>query len=329
MSPVHHSPSPRPSIQNLTLTRRGLGRALLGASALAVSGTAVSMSAAPARAEGERVLASWGSSSLAPHSILDHVGSELGFDPVVHYARPAQTSIETLAMRGGHDPLLDLPDGMIPGHTDPIEVTASNLRPEMSLYGYEGWVDDVFCRLDTTDHGTFMFHRVDPGEAKPAVSTAFRSEPQAFSRNGCHVYWMGKNDLTFDGYSADTAIENTQRAWDVDGAGADGRVLVLGYWRTFLDDAARAGDIARVNGEYATRFGPDFYLDVQHLLTDPEWGLSSPPVAGMGLQPVTAPDGGLQPPRELVGDDNMHLNDLGNQVVAWAITEKMRDRWGA
>lgn len=319
---LHRTAHPR------TLSRRSLGRLALVAGGLTAAGTSAAALAPAARAAGDRQIVSWGSSSLAPQSILNGVKDALGFTEAVHYARGGQTSLETLAMRGGLDPELQFPDGVLPAGTEQIEVEASNISPGGSRLSYGGWIDEVGGRIEGTDRGTFLFHRYDAGDAVEVVDPGFRSEPQAYTREaGHHVLWMGKNDLG-GGMGTAVPIENTQRAWDVDGAGEDGRVLVLGYWRTELDDLDRGLEIDAVNTAYAERFGADRFLDAQELLTS-DWGLTSPPVQGLGLQPQIRPDGGAVPPAELIREDGMHLTVEGEQIVSWAITEKMREFWAA
>lgn len=130
-------------------------------------------------------------------------------------------------------------------------------------------------------------------------------------RGRVHLLWTGKNNIG----SYDQVMADTRTCFDVEPATS----VVMGHWHAYNDRKGTANydRLRRVNAGYQATFGTR-YFDAMAALTDPSlW--AAPGVAewkvGTSAKDKEWMSMGL-PPYSLVGTDNMHLNAVGNQVIA-------------
>lgn len=137
-----------------------------------------------------------------------------------------------------------------------------------------------------------------------------------------HVIWAGKNNITTNG--GNTVLADVAAMLDF--TGGYQQTIILGQWTTQRDANTQIAAMRHVNDTQRDRYGNNF-LDIQHLVTTPE-GLSSPPVAGLGLwtnATVRREAAAGRAPDVIVASDGIHLNGWGNLIVTWALIEKMKE----
>ena len=129
-----------------------------------------------------------------------------------------------------------------------------------------------------------------------------------------HLIWTGKNNIG----SYSTVIADTRTCFNV----APDSSIVMGHWYAYNDRIGRSSRTAidKVNASYKAEYGSRYY-DAMADLIDPElWAV--PEIAPFKIGTSAADKEWLAmglPPRSIVGTDNMHLNALGNTVMAHGI----------
>lgn len=265
-------------------------------------------------------LFTWGSSSMSgeggdhgapsPSRPHEHLRAVLSPGEVIPTAQGGTQSFHNRVQIGLDAPTVAFPGGRAatPG-TAPVSGVDHHMNSwrGFSCAGSINGVPGVLAGADTH----FTWTPADGStltEDGPFVS-AFTSD----LKGAHHLFWCGKNNIGEQGGAL--TISDTDAM--VDFTGASERCFILGQWVTPLDSTRIARAVARVNDHQRARYG-DRFLDVQELLST-SWGLQSPPVRALAF---TAMRGRI--PESVVAPDGIHLNARGNQVVVWALLERMK-----
>lgn len=304
-------------------------RLFVGASATGLACGALGVPDAPVFAASSP-LVGWGSSSMASerfnergtYKMLESLAAAMGVSAINH-GTGAHRSPHSLAYRGVLHPRLEFPRNTIAGHTRPQVVTCPDM-PAITPFSLPGTVAGVKGTLSRTSQG-WVFARAVSGAEVRASSPRFESLFAAQTRNGLHLYWIGKNDIWGGfGLGRNTIVSSNVAAFHFNGAGG-ARNHVIGQWSTPRDNATVRKDMAGVNSQIAAQIGAQNILDTRLLLTS-EWGLTSPPVRRFNIlnnRTYRSEARSGITPSLLVARDGIHLNALGNAVVTWALWQQL------
>ncbi|KLU09118.1 hypothetical protein [Kocuria sp. SM24M-10] len=333
------------------ITRRRLLRAgALAGLGAALTATPAAAAPSPATASSARGYVLWGSSSANsglgdqyPRTAQNPTGAR-GSRPVVRIeyvldgllgatgavtAIGGDTSYQTLRMRSYNHPYR--PDftynggrGELPARGGIIVSTTDRVVPNWRR-ALPGTVDGIPCTIQAEQHRfrKVRIVRQDIGADAVGQEVLVGNGPDSYwhtdlerqHHGKTHLIWTGKNNI----WEYDQVLADTKAAFDVESATS----VVMGHWHAWNDRNSSPVNyerVRRVNAAYKAIYGGR-YFDAMAALTDPElWTL---PLAREFNVGYTAEDKewlalGL-PPYSLVGTDGMHLNAVGNTIIAHAL----------
>ncbi|GGG68271.1 hypothetical protein GCM10011374_35780 [Kocuria dechangensis] len=241
----------------------------------------------------------------------------------------ADTSYQTLRMRSYDHPYR--PDftynggrGELPARDGLIVSTTDRIVPNWRK-ALPGTIDGIPCTIQAERHrfSKVRVVRQDAGTELTGQEVVVGEGPTSYwhtdlerqHRGKVHLIWTGKNNI----WEYDQVLSDTRAAFDVEPATS----VVMGHWHAWNDRSSSPVNherVYRVNAAYRTEYGTR-YFDAMAALKDP--GLWELPLAREFNVGYTAKDRewmslGL-PPYSLVGTDNMHLNAVGNTIIAHAL----------
>lgn len=313
-------------------------RSLLGAGALA--GLTAGLTATPAHA-GDLISAPtpvpkpdivmWGSSSAAggwPHqfpdgyrrsTIHETLTGLLGVD-VTTEGIGGDVSWQTKRLRSYNHPykpnfyyigqsgnlqsqggiILNVNDGFIPNFRKPVP----------------GTVLGVPCTIEGVRNRSkkVRIQRLTPGnEIKVGTGggSYWRTGLEAAHRGKVHLIWTGKNNVG----AYDQVVNDTRIIYDVEPSTS----VVMGHWFAYADRIGQANRarVQAVNDAYKATYGLRYFDAMASLLDRDLWAVEE--LAPFGIGTSAADKEWLAmglPPRSIIATDNMHLNALGNTVIA-------------
>lgn len=311
------------------LNRRQLLKGAVTAAGAAPAGLALR----EASVRGSAVI--WGASSASSHRgkepdgvptmSIDGELTALGV-PTEEHGYGGWQSPELLSILSARHPMR--PDlsglgGVLPASGSVIVPALDDVVPSVRSSPIPGMIDGIAVGITRAegDAPALELTRTIPGdpvEVGTGAGSAWTTALEDEYRGRIQLLWIGSNNLG----DSERVIADTAAAFEVDPE----RSIVLSHWKPWFRRAGTPGYVEAdvVNAQYRQQYG-DRLFDVDAALWDPRWW-RLPAVARTDQAErsdnLERQERGLAP-RSLLAKDNMHLNALGNLVLAHALHEKM------
>lgn len=295
----------------------------------------------------------WGSSSANSGQPTQYPDGERGARPKVRIedvlapllgvrgyvtAIGGEISTQTLRQRSAAHPyrldfsyangsgVLPAQGGLVLPTTDRVAPAWRRVQPaeisgmDFDHHGLPGTIAGVPCTVQGHPHRfqKVVVTRLTPGEpvqAGTGTGSWWHTAYEEMHRGRVHLIWTGKNNIVMP----DRVIADTRAIHGVEPQTS----VVMGHWYAWADQPGTATRAAvdRVNASYRAEYGPRYFDTMAALRSRELWALPELKAYDVGY---TAADKdwlarGL-PPRQLVSyTDKMHLNALGNRLIAHAL----------
>ncbi len=281
-------------------------------------------------------IAGWGSSTMNIASpILAAMAA--GYGAAYFNGGKGGELAQHIAARMGAIPMLARVAGGIIPASGSVDVTSSNVPPNVSMQSFAGTLAGVAGTMAANGNTGFTFTRAATGAATAvADDTPFFPTAGPLQRAAVTILNIGKNNITQNGtnYTVEqiTAYCDTMYDWL---APLVKRALVLGHFVNNDEPAggAKRAKILAVNAAWAQRYGVQF-VDLQGWVAEGKamYGQTIWQVAGItptstdiaqqaaGNKPdslsAELPGGGIDPD---------HLNTAANNAVRWLLEQKIAE----